>query len=1125
MTRKSYREQKPTKEPMSITSNTIQPTEPRPKMPWALLAYHLIFFVLLFINFPYGKFFTGWDNLHPEFDFLSNFRRSIFASWQENYGLGTLGGHGFAAVLPHNIITYLTSFVMPIEMIRPFFTFLTYYLGGFGIYLLILALIRRIKIVSNMSDHLLEFIALFSALFYMLNLGTIQMFNVQLETFIANYAALPWLFYMVLRIIEKPTKKNFILFFIVNFFATLQGFIPSLFVAYFGALVIFLSVYVVSDKFSSKTIKKSVLLLASTLLINSYWLFPLTYYATNMKDVYPNSNINLKSTIEFIERNKKYGDIKNVPLIKGFIFDTTESPDSNQHIYAPWVKHQQGFVIPTLGYIFFAIIAYGVIKTLLSKNDWRLKAFTGVFFIYFVGMTTNLPPFSLITYIMQNYVPIFKDAFRTPFTKFAFGVAFSYSVFLGIGVVNIVDVLKNKIGIKRVKPVLATFGIALFLYSLPSFQGNLLASKLKLVYPEMYFKVFSYMQLQEPTGKIADLPQDMHNGWYSYSWGYSGSGFLWFGLPQPVVSRTFDVWSNNNENYYWELTQALREENFDKVDRVFSKYDVKWILYDKNLIPAGAKGFNHLEKYLEYLKSSPNYKLVGEYKDESTAPVYLFKNLAPLSTNNIKLIEERLPNIYPKYDWNDDDLAFRQIGQYVTDPKSKPDLIYPFRSVFTKRNSYEKEFKLDVNDEEIIIGNQLPELSGKYTLSLSDFYNSLSYIPISIAFSESKEVKEVILGYNLPRIFVDGKSISDYNITEEIGTIPSITSNIKVYINGILVDKKNSDESYASIFYPNINNSVLITDENDNQLVLWNDSGNLKKIINSQGYITLQGGSPSLMEVRMKKVEQSEISFDSTGILEKAESKPCFNLLNGQMKTENKKNEFGSYREMTVQDNRQCLVMFTNIHNRYSYLLKVDSANIEGQPLEMFVAGQRGNQILNVFLERNKSINSEYFVIPPAFQYEYGYYLTFMNVSHNDLPSINDLQKVTIWPIEKDAINNIYLKAENAIFQSPDTTNTMKVLHPNETSYEIYMDKAIPSGSIINLTQSYSNGWVAFANNKLLDHILVDNWSNGWKTSEDLPQGSKVKILFWPQYLEFFGFILLAIYLTYILSVKEHVRE
>ncbi|PIZ03266.1 hypothetical protein COY59_00465, partial [Candidatus Gottesmanbacteria bacterium CG_4_10_14_0_8_um_filter_37_24] len=197
-----------------------------------LLLFHAIFSYIAFVNFPAGKFFIGWDALSPEFNLSLNFQRSIFASWQENYGLGALTGHGFATQLPHTMIISLLSFLLPLWSIRPVFIFLCLYLGGLGMYFFTRLLLYKITFEEYQRKFLIttEYICLLTALLYITSLATVQMFYLPLEAFIVHFTALPWLFWIIIRLVGKTNKINIVLFFVINFFSSIQGFIPSLFV-------------------------------------------------------------------------------------------------------------------------------------------------------------------------------------------------------------------------------------------------------------------------------------------------------------------------------------------------------------------------------------------------------------------------------------------------------------------------------------------------------------------------------------------------------------------------------------------------------------------------------------------------------------------------------------------------------------------------------------------------------------------------------------------------------------------------------------------------------------------------------------------------------------------------------
>src|SRR5258708_11115321 len=201
---------------------------------FALLFLHLVLGIVIACNFPHNKYFIGWDALNPEFNFSVNILRGIFGFWQENYGVGLLSGHGFAATLPHSLILFVLSLIIPTIALRAVFTFLCLYLGTLGMYVFLRFLLHKQSSIYLHDIHasVFDFIAMIGALFYMLNLGTVQIFYIQLEAFIACFAALPWLFWILTRTLEFPSHRNIRLFLLINLLASIHGFIPSLFAAY-----------------------------------------------------------------------------------------------------------------------------------------------------------------------------------------------------------------------------------------------------------------------------------------------------------------------------------------------------------------------------------------------------------------------------------------------------------------------------------------------------------------------------------------------------------------------------------------------------------------------------------------------------------------------------------------------------------------------------------------------------------------------------------------------------------------------------------------------------------------------------------------------------------------------------
>jgi hypothetical protein len=51
---------------------------------------------------------------------------------------------------------------------------------------------------------------------------------------------------------------------------------------------------------------------------------------------------------------------------------------------------------------------------------------------------------------------------------------------------------------------------------------------------------------------------------------------------------------------------------------------------------------------------------------------------------------------------------------------------------------------------------------------------------------------------------------------------------------------------------------------------------------------------------------------------------------------------------------------------------------------------------------------------------------------------------------------------------------------------------------------------------EIKDHVKINNWANGWNTND-----KNIILLFWPQYLEYIGFLMLFIAFLYVLKRKN----
>ena len=105
---------------------------------------HLLSLLLIFTtgflcwqNYQPGTWLSGWDTLHPEFNFSLYFQR-IFTVWQSHQGLGAPPSQAHAAEIPRMFVYYPLSFILPTSFLRYSYFFLTLILGPLGVYYFIL---------------------------------------------------------------------------------------------------------------------------------------------------------------------------------------------------------------------------------------------------------------------------------------------------------------------------------------------------------------------------------------------------------------------------------------------------------------------------------------------------------------------------------------------------------------------------------------------------------------------------------------------------------------------------------------------------------------------------------------------------------------------------------------------------------------------------------------------------------------------------------------------------------------------------------------------------------------------------------------------------------------------------
>ncbi|MBU0572711.1 hypothetical protein KKH23_02805 [Patescibacteria group bacterium] len=658
----------------------------------------LITGVLVWKNYVPGTILSGWDTLHPEFNLGLYLKRAFFGVWQEHQGVGAVASQAHIAEIPRLLIVFLLSLILPLSAVRYVFFFLCLGLGALGIYYFskyLLAITKR---------HYLGSSAFLAALFYVLNLTTLQHFYVPLEMFAIHFAALPWLFLLTVLYLRQGKGKFLIWFSLATLFAAGMAHTATLFYVYLGALVVYIALLSLIK--GRRVFKRGIVIVFLTLLLNSFWLLPNLYFIVNHSKEVTSSRIHRIFSDEAFLQGKSFGDIESLALSKNFLFNWREfntGENTFVDLMDEWKTHLNKPGIEIVGYTLFGLAVSGSIISMFGGSGYSFSLLPLLAVAVFFWINAN-PPFESLFNLLRDNLALFKEGLRFSFTKISILLIFTLATYFSFFAQFVLEKLK------KIKLSVSCFFIicaSLIYFSLPAFEGYLISPSMKVEIPNEYFEVFEWFNKKDPTARIAKLPLHSLWGWQFNSWGYQGAGFTWFGLTQPTLDREFDRWSPYNESFYNEASFALYSDDLEGLENTLGKYQVNYLLLDESILNAGGLAeILRINEIKRMLTESSHTKIVQEFGFLSIYETDFGQNKNYLST----------PKSYVLVDgdtkYSEKNAIYVENGVYVED---KEGLTYPYAN-FDRRAGIDVEI-----EEDNVVFYSLPlDFSGTKKLVISD---------------------------------------------------------------------------------------------------------------------------------------------------------------------------------------------------------------------------------------------------------------------------------------------------------------------------------------------------------------------------------------------------------------------
>ena len=1052
------------------------------------------------VNFQPQATLSGWDTLQPELNLSQYFQRVFFGAWQPHQGLGAPASQAHLAELVRLPILWLLQ-IFPNNWIRFFFFFICYVAGGVGVYyFLTRCWLRQTKFTT--------WPAAAAAIFYLLNLITLQHFYVPLEMFAVHFGTLPWIFLTVQHAVERQRLKDYWWFFVVIALAAPAAHTATLFYLY----ILFVGLYALFLLLGKngpwqKKLKTGAILAGLIFMANAYWLLPNIYYTVWHSDYVSDAKITQNFSAEAFWNNQAYGWLPQVLTGKNFLFNWNDYDYDLQQfvpLFDEWNQYYQTTHLFFLQYLLVAVALVGIYQA-FKKQSWpafsMLMIFAGSLFFL---INQNFPTAWLFNLVRA--IPLIREGIRFPFTKFSIVYLFALVVFFASGLVFIQELFLKRWEMKRtVTTLVGASAIAVILLANgPALVGNLISERMKVEFPSQYQELYNFLNLEDHNQVLVKLPLLGYSGWTYNDWshgnGYQGAGWLWFGVPQALLDREFDRWAETNEEVYRQLNLAINQDNDSLFQNVRQQYDLSLFLIDESAFSLDAQTQD--DAALKQFLIRNGGELIWQ-KDflslyQFQPPARLFA--APSSYTLINQQDIGSASV---------DVIYEQTGNYLL---SDLGATYPFAFLMTEESDAKvnwSDYQVVITGEKITRDNQVVTIPGFSNTETYVTQVQLTYIgdQLKLEYPEYwlQNGDQKILLPKLQDMTLNLESVkADRLLLDFNGTIiflnqgETATTFFNFALNkaqtlkliderNVTATEKNNKISYAAeskdVYFQAFPSDYFDAIKTAQTETLINSGANLELLLDRKWELT-------------------------TDLITELQLRNCAQF--GQVK--NLSNvETGVLKLQSTQRGNACVsITPTGFKNNSDYLVRFKGQNLAGRSWKvMLVQNNNGQRLLEVLLPEG-DFDQTYNVIT---QENDTYEQLFFSLETNSFgqKSENTLNNIYILPFNAQRLSRIQVSQRNTakIVSSGAIIDYQK---NNSSLYQVTF-QAKGANNLLVFHQTYDALWRAKIINLSTGEkrTLPPNEFNGWANAWEIPMGEwHVTIYYLPQswaYWAMVGFV------------------
>ncbi|KUK76195.1 MAG: transmembrane(s)protein, partial [candidate division WS6 bacterium 34_10] len=585
------------------------------KRNWGKILLLLLLLTISILSFKTGYSYLSNDNYSPDLNPILTIKRSLQSPAWRGYRVLGFASESEQADIFRSILYYILDIFLPTWSLSQIFALLSFFVGSWFTALLTSNLVKKSKI-SRYS----ELAFLLSGVFYVSTLWTVWVYYQNMFPYITQFGFLPLLLWSIFEVVREFNWKNILVLFISSILFTSTFVIATLFVVDI-LVIIFLTILfaILFSKSKKEIVKKSIFTILIFISTQLFWILPFVHYTANVSGDIVDSYVNRSITSSVIDLESQEQNALN--SAKLFTRTILEEDDNGEYIFDRADEYASYDFFNVVGMIPAFLTVILLIFSIVKKK-WIYTVLSIVTFLtWFIIKNVN-PPLGSIFVFLQNNIPLFKQVFRWASSKTGNIYLLLLSICAPIGFIYLLDFL----GLFLKKPMkivlysistLVIFLLTLF-YAQYLFTGDLFPKRALIQIPNEYFQVKQYIEEnRQEEERILYLPPANNNYFRTYDWGFWGSNFISYIIPNPIMDLSSAIGSKYGEKAMLDIQQAFRAKDEEKLNKIIAKYEIEYILVDLSL---DEEGFTYSWDWGEVDRFWNNFELAY-----STDNLYLYK--------------------------------------------------------------------------------------------------------------------------------------------------------------------------------------------------------------------------------------------------------------------------------------------------------------------------------------------------------------------------------------------------------------------------------------------------------------------------------------------------------------------